>query len=64
MGAARGKIKIVLNSLEFFKFKKGEILVTSMTTPDFVVLMKKAKAIVTNEGGLSCNLFEYSIRCN
>jgi pyruvate,water dikinase len=31
------------------------VLVTSMTTPDFIVAMKKAGAIVTDEGGLSCH---------
>lgn len=34
-------------------FKEGEILVTGMTRPEFVPLMKKAKAIVTNEGGIT-----------
>lgn len=36
-------------------FKEGEILVTPMTTPDFVIIMRKAAAIVTDEGGLSCH---------
>ena len=33
----------------------GNILVTSMTTPEFVPSMKKAAAIVTNEGGITCH---------
>jgi len=57
--ASRGKVvgraKVVNNLKEFSKFKKGDILVTPMTSPDFVVIMKKAKAIVTDEGGLSCH---------
>ncbi|MEW5955216.1 MAG: PEP-utilizing enzyme [Candidatus Micrarchaeota archaeon] len=36
-------------------FEEGEVLVTSMTRPEFVPLMKKAAAIVTNEGGLTCH---------
>ncbi|MFH1053707.1 MAG: PEP-utilizing enzyme [Candidatus Woesearchaeota archaeon] len=40
-------------STEFFQ--KGNILVTSMTRPEFVPLMRKAKAIVTDEGGLTCH---------
>lgn len=35
--------------------KEGEILVTSMTRPEFLPLMKKAGAIVTDEGGISCH---------
>jgi phosphoenolpyruvate synthase/pyruvate phosphate dikinase len=37
------------------KFNTGEILVTSMTRIEFVPLMKKAKGIVTNEGGIACH---------
>lgn len=33
-------------------FKKGEILVTTMTTPNMVVIMKKAAGIITDEGGI------------
>jgi pyruvate,water dikinase len=34
-------------------FNYGDILVTIMTSPDFVVVMKKAAAIITDEGGLT-----------
>ena len=34
------------------KMKPGDILVTTMTTPDFVPLMQKASAVVTDIGGL------------
>ncbi len=37
------------------EFKNGEILVSSMTIPDFLPAMKKAAAIVTNEGGVLCH---------
>ena len=37
------------------EFKEGEILVSSMTIPDFLPAMKKAAAIVTNEGGVLCH---------
>lgn len=36
-------------------FRKDEILVTGMTRPEFVPLMKKAAAIITNEGGITCH---------
>ena len=35
--------------------KKGEILVTEMTSPDYVPAMKKALGIITDEGGLTCH---------
>lgn len=50
-GFARGKVKIFLVPEKFSKMEKGDILVTPMTTPDFVPLMKKAGAIVTDIGG-------------
>ncbi|MFH1207176.1 MAG: PEP-utilizing enzyme [Patescibacteria group bacterium] len=37
------------------KFVPGRILVASMTRPDFVPLLRKATAIVTDEGGLTCH---------
>ncbi len=54
-GVARGKIKIILDTSQLPHFKPGEILVTTMTTPNFVVAMKKAAAIVTNDGGITCH---------
>jgi len=50
-GVATGKIKILKSAKEINKLEDGEILVTDMTTPDFVPAMKKAAAIVTNQGG-------------
>ncbi|MEM4809325.1 MAG: phosphoenolpyruvate synthase, partial [Desulfurococcaceae archaeon] len=40
-------------SPEALEFKEGDILVTRMTDPDWVPLMKKAAAIVTDEGGMT-----------
>ncbi len=54
-GYAKGVARIVLTQSDFGKFKLGEILVTSMTRPEFVPLMKIAAAIVTNEGGITCH---------
>jgi len=50
----RGKVKIILNPAGT-SFHTGEVLVTSMTRIEFVPLMRKARAIVTNEGGLACH---------
>ncbi|MFH1316144.1 MAG: PEP-utilizing enzyme [Candidatus Woesearchaeota archaeon] len=51
-GYAKGKAKIFLEPENMEKMNDGDILVTTMTTPDFVPLMKKAAAIVTDVGGL------------
>lgn len=53
-GVTRGKVNIVF-SPKGESFKKGDILVTDMTTPDFVPLMKKSSAIITNVGGVTCH---------
>jgi pyruvate, water dikinase len=55
VGKVIGKVRVIMKSSQFNKFKKGEILITSMTTPDFVPAMKKALAVVTDEGGLTCH---------
>lgn len=55
-GKVTGKVKIIFNvGKEAQKLKQGNILVTSMTNLDFVPLMSKAAAIVTDEGGLLCH---------
>lgn len=53
LGRAVGKVKIVKSSMEIGKVNKGDILVAVMTRPDYVPAMKKAAAIVTNEGGIT-----------
>jgi phosphohistidine swiveling domain-containing protein len=52
-GKTMGRIKIILKRSDFRKFKKEEILVTSHTTPDYLPIMKKAKAILTERGGIT-----------
>lgn len=54
-GVVRGQVRVVITKEEIKEFKTGEILVTTMTTPEFVPAMKKAVAIVTNEGGVLCH---------
>lgn len=50
-GVATGIVNVLKSAKEISKIKRGDILVTDMTTPDFVPAMKKAVAIVTNKGG-------------
>ena len=54
-GVAAGTARVLFNpkSPEAMEFKQGDILVTKMTDPDWVPLMKKAAAIVTDEGGMT-----------
>ena len=55
MGIARGFVRRVMGHKQIGELKEGEILVSSMTIPDFLPAMKKAAAIVTNEGGVLCH---------
>ncbi len=52
-GKVRGIVKIILSSKDFLKLNPGEILVTTMTSVDFVPIMERAAAFVTNEGGIT-----------
>lgn len=54
-GFAHGFVRVMHYSTELSKVQEGDILVTAMTTPDFVPAMKKASAIVTDEGGVTCH---------
>ena len=54
-GCVKGRARIVLIASMHKDFKEGDILIAGMTTPDFVSLMKKAAAIVTDEGGVTCH---------
>jgi len=52
-GIGVGPVKIIKSAKEIKRMEGGEILVTEMTTPDFVPAMKKAAAIVTDTGGMT-----------
>lgn len=54
-GQVSGKAHVIADVSNISEFKDGEILVTEMTAPDWVPAMKKAKAIVTNSGGMTCH---------
>lgn len=54
-GLAAGKAHVIASPDDIDSFKDGEVLVTLMTSPDWVPAMKKAKAIVTNNGGMTCH---------
>jgi len=54
-GLGAGKAHVILTVDGVSEFQSGEVLVTQMTTPDWVPTMKKAKAIVTDAGGMTCH---------
>ena len=54
-GKSQGMVKIVLSNADFEKVEAGDIIVSSMTTPDYLPVLKKAAAIVTDEGGITCH---------
>lgn len=54
-GNVSGRVHVILDPSRIDEFKDGEILVTEMTAPDWVPAMKKAKAIVTDSGGMTCH---------
>jgi pyruvate,water dikinase len=57
VGAAigQGKAHVILDTNQIHLFRPGEVLVTNKTDPDWEPIMKKASAIVTNQGGRTCH---------
>src|SRR3989338_3432007 len=66
-GRLKGRAFVTMSAHDAKNIKPGEILVTSMTSPDFIVAIKRAAAIVTNEGGILCHAAvvsrEFGIPC-
>lgn len=54
-GFASGVVRIVRKKSEVGFVKEGEIIISPMTTPDYVSAMKIASAFVTDEGGIMCH---------
>lgn len=52
---ASGIVQVIKSADDIHSFKKGNILVTHMTDPDWVPMMKLASAIVTDSGGRTCH---------
>lgn len=51
----QGEVNVIEDSKDISKFKRGQVLVTDMTDPDWEPIMKIAGAIVTNRGGRTCH---------
>jgi phosphohistidine swiveling domain-containing protein len=54
-GKVTGKARVILYKSDLNKLMSEEILVTEMTSPEYVPFLKKVKGIVTDEGGIVCH---------
>ena len=54
-GIASGKVKNIKDISEISRVEDGDVLVTVMTNPDMVPAMRRASAVVTDEGGRTCH---------
>jgi pyruvate,water dikinase len=54
-GSASGRVRMVGSLDDAGRLQEGEVLVTHMTAPDWVPLMRRASAIVTDSGGMTCH---------
>jgi pyruvate,water dikinase len=50
-----GIVRVIKQVQQIQEFQEGEVLVTDKTDPDWVPIMKRASAIVTNRGGRTCH---------
>ncbi len=66
-GKTKGRIRIIPSPSDNYKVKDGDILVTYATTTDYLPAMKRASAIITEVGGLTCHAAvvsrEFNIPC-
>jgi phosphoenolpyruvate synthase/pyruvate phosphate dikinase len=54
-GFARGTVKTVFTMQDVEKVNEGDIIVSPMTGPDFIMAIKKSAGIITDEGGITCH---------
>ncbi|MGQ9759563.1 MAG: phosphoenolpyruvate synthase [Candidatus Methanomethylicaceae archaeon] len=54
-GIVSGKARVILDVKDINQFQTGEILVTQMTSPDWGPAIRRARAIITNSGGITCH---------
>lgn len=66
-GKAKGTVKVVNMVEDMEKFNQGDVLVSSATNPNLMPAIRKAAAILTDEGGLTCHAAivsrEFNIPC-
>ncbi len=54
-GKTRGCVKIVCTEKDLCKIKKGDVMVAALAIPWYLPAIKKAAAIITDEGGITCH---------
>ncbi|HEU5303521.1 MAG TPA: phosphoenolpyruvate synthase, partial [Gemmatimonadales bacterium] len=54
-GVGVGRVRVIVAPSELAAFREGEVLVAPMTDPDWEPVLKRARAIVTDEGGRTCH---------
>lgn len=54
-GVASGPVRVVASAAEGAQLEMGEVLVASMTSPDWVAALRRAVALVTDDGGITCH---------
>ncbi|MEX0652387.1 MAG: PEP/pyruvate-binding domain-containing protein [Candidatus Paceibacterota bacterium] len=52
-GFVRGRVRVILSQDQMSTFKEGDILVTTMATPEYTPILGKARAFITDEGGVT-----------
>ena len=52
-GVVHGVVRLVRNRLDFSKVLDGDVKVSTMTSPEYIAVIKKSVAIVTEEGGIT-----------
>lgn len=54
-GIVKGVVRVLKTVADIAQFQVGEILVANQTTPEYMPAMKKAAAMVTDQGGITCH---------
>ena len=66
-GIGSGPVKVITNYKQLGKIRKGDVLVTSMTTPEYMEVFPKLSGLVTDLGGSTCHAAivsrEYNLPC-
>jgi len=54
-GKVTGTARVLNSYKDIYKVQKGDIIVATMTTPDYISAMEKASGFITDEGGITCH---------